>query len=1412
MAADHHPPATPAAPAMGDGDDAPLHLGYVVAIDNFSGPLDLLLFLVRRTELDIIDIPIVLIVDQFIEAVGRWQDPDLETAGDFILMAATLLEIKARAIAPPVDGDEPVGEDDALFDPRSTLISSLLRYRRFKEAARLLELLGEARAPCLARQLHEIVPDEAPDESDLDLSAVDAHLLLRTCEAIFLRLNGLGPRTVLSDDIPMGVRVERLIDALRECSPASLAALLGQAPSRLTHVAMVLAVLEGTRQGLVAVGQERQYGEISLRLREADEPVAAPPPAGEEEEPRRRRRLPLLTYLAPPTADDGGEPPPEEEAESDEQRFLRELEEASQVDALLAGVSDLDAAFAAYCVRHHPELLVRSQVEAAQAAQAAQAAHAAAAGATGNAPDDAPGPGAPAATSPPTALAAVLAPTPVQVVADTATADGASPSAAGPPPIAEDLNAPPALPGPRPSGDDCAAPERLDPGAAISDLAAMAAVPAPIAGAAMEDEVDQAVVQAVIQANRIVDPVADPNGALACDPAIAEQGAAAQPSSPGAMVDQRVPLPMSSEHEGPPTQGRAGSSDHTALRTQDAGRSDDTQTLPASIAVEPTDATADPAAMPAAIVSDGQVAATAPPGAALLPASDSGQDDVDALQAAAGADPLFAANSRDLPSPTSAFGDPPAIRPEPLADPACHQTSAASAPSGDLPWASHHAPPDLNGTQGGDPSGDTGSSPVSLPAAADGGPPRAAAPAAVPPPNATVIAASPVAHDHPSSRADHPVATDTNHDLPSVEPSAGGSRAAALGPTSAPPLAPAPAPTPAPVMAVIRPATGLDGTSRPPATAAAAAAAVALSAPGQGLAAADALPLIAANADLLPASVTGFPTSSSRPPHGSSQDPAAPPPTGTPDDPAPEDPVPLRRPAAEPEPPGGPPPRRHRLLDHVAAPTASTPPTRSKARSAMTPPPQRRTRIIAALVAINVAWLAYAWLSFVPRDLLEVVAQPPALVEGRAPLRFTFNLDMVGEAALGRPPAAVPEITPAILGSWSWRDARTLEFAPREELPAASAFNILLAADALRAESGLRLGHDVRLAVHTASLSMQGARLESFAPGGRAIVVLDFNQAVDPALIARSLSIADVQDAAGGAAHEPPRVTALDAAPSARVRLEIGSGGRFELAAAELVLPNGTCGIAGPLGLGMPWRARMDLGHVLAVRMVSADAPPRGDITIHLATTAVDVPLGVLTAALSVQPEVAFAVHATAQGLDLVGAFEAGNAYRIAVAERWPEPSPLHPLAAYPAGGSWQLSIPARRPGLWLDAASAADGQLALGAQAVDQAGVELFTPAPDAQQPLLTSAVALQLGDHDSQWQGTLDTDHLLAEVPNGRYRLRVRAGDAPEAAAETEVTIEDIALRPSDLAVAVERWFAQGLAGDSGADVSVRRVRFGR
>jgi segregation and condensation protein A len=348
--------------AIAPGPD--LELSHQVRLDAFSGPLDLLLYLVRRAEVDIAEIPISDIADQFVIAIGGWaqatadDDLDLESAGDFILMAATLLEIKSRMVAPPPENPEASDAegDEEIIDPRSGLIRQLLAYRRCKEAAQGLVELERAQMERCTRQLRELIPDD-PDEIDgLDLDNCDVGALYALWETVLIRINGLGPRTVINDDIPIESHIASLIHSLRSAGEARLQWLFQAEPSRIRRVGILMATLECARQRFVEALQHEQYGEVFLRYRPDAERTARslePPEVHgeplEEDQRKRRRKPPLMTVRVAPGAEDvdDGEAP-EEVVETDEQRFLRELEQSCAVEAVTERVADIEASFAAF--------------------------------------------------------------------------------------------------------------------------------------------------------------------------------------------------------------------------------------------------------------------------------------------------------------------------------------------------------------------------------------------------------------------------------------------------------------------------------------------------------------------------------------------------------------------------------------------------------------------------------------------------------------------------------------------------------------------------------------------------------------------------------------------------------------------------------------------------------------------------------------------------------------------------------------------------------------------------------------------------------------------------------------------------------------------------------------------------------
>lgn len=170
---------------------------YTVALDAFHGPLDLLLYLVKRNEVDILDIPIAAIAAQFLDHVGVVRELDVEYAGEFLVMAATLIETKSRMLLPP---DADAGADEQ-SDPRRELVKQLLEYRKFKDAAAALEERAEAQITRVPRQEPmqpgaPITPPVKPVEL-WDLVSAFARLIRET--------QALQPATIAVDDTPQYV-------------------------------------------------------------------------------------------------------------------------------------------------------------------------------------------------------------------------------------------------------------------------------------------------------------------------------------------------------------------------------------------------------------------------------------------------------------------------------------------------------------------------------------------------------------------------------------------------------------------------------------------------------------------------------------------------------------------------------------------------------------------------------------------------------------------------------------------------------------------------------------------------------------------------------------------------------------------------------------------------------------------------------------------------------------------------------------------------------------------------------------------------------------------------------------------------------------------------------------------------------
>lgn len=239
---------------------------YLVRTDIYNGPMDLLLYLIRRNEVDLYDIPVAEITRQYVEYVSVLQTIDPNVAGEFLVMAATLLEIKSRLLLPrQVAGAD---EEEDLSDPRLELVRQLLEYKKFKDASFELSAAAESQAAKWPRVPAKIVP--AP-VGEVDLDDVQIWDLVAAFNTLMSSI-GVRPAThdVVFDDTPIALHAVDIMDRLqRENGELEFASIFAQR-TKSEMVGLFLALLELMRQQRVRVTQEHTGGSIHVALLSAE--------------------------------------------------------------------------------------------------------------------------------------------------------------------------------------------------------------------------------------------------------------------------------------------------------------------------------------------------------------------------------------------------------------------------------------------------------------------------------------------------------------------------------------------------------------------------------------------------------------------------------------------------------------------------------------------------------------------------------------------------------------------------------------------------------------------------------------------------------------------------------------------------------------------------------------------------------------------------------------------------------------------------------------------------------------------------------------------------------------------------------------------------------------------------------------
>ncbi len=246
-------------------------MDYRVELDIYNGPLELLLQLIRRDELDIHDIPIAKITDSYMDymkQIGGSVGLDIDVAGDFLVMAATLMEIKSAMLLPPKvavneDGSPTVAQE--LADPRYELVQKLLEYKKFKDASMAMERAAEIHAERFARYPASS-NGNADEPPPVDLEEVQVWDLLAAFKKLMSEVGLRKPKyhEVTYDDTPIDLHAADIADRLKREKRLSLRDLIAGRTSKSEMVGVFLALLELIREKKIWVEQTETFGEVQI--------------------------------------------------------------------------------------------------------------------------------------------------------------------------------------------------------------------------------------------------------------------------------------------------------------------------------------------------------------------------------------------------------------------------------------------------------------------------------------------------------------------------------------------------------------------------------------------------------------------------------------------------------------------------------------------------------------------------------------------------------------------------------------------------------------------------------------------------------------------------------------------------------------------------------------------------------------------------------------------------------------------------------------------------------------------------------------------------------------------------------------------------------------------------------------------
>jgi len=243
------------------------HKEYKVELEIFEGPLDLLLYLIKKDEVDIYDIPIELITNQYMQYLDVLKMLDLNIAGDFLVMAATLMMIKSRMLLPV---DERSEEEEEEEDPRWDLVRQLVEYKKFKDAALHLEEFESVQQNIFAREGDGV---QLGEEADMVMRDVNIFDLISAFSDALKNIEREDLREIFAERFTVAEKVDYIVQSLKQHGQIAFSSLFEGVTSRSEVVCTFLALLELIRLKQICARQNETFSDIVIKKAEEELPV-----------------------------------------------------------------------------------------------------------------------------------------------------------------------------------------------------------------------------------------------------------------------------------------------------------------------------------------------------------------------------------------------------------------------------------------------------------------------------------------------------------------------------------------------------------------------------------------------------------------------------------------------------------------------------------------------------------------------------------------------------------------------------------------------------------------------------------------------------------------------------------------------------------------------------------------------------------------------------------------------------------------------------------------------------------------------------------------------------------------------------------------------------------------------------------